>query len=346
MSEFFLPQKSQKVIKRSILSVFLTSTLMMGGCASFDKDPKPQYQFTANDYIQANREAPAAHGQLVTPPSMPNDPNISLLSPYQSPAVAKAFKDYVQTGQAKIIQGNGFVKYPYGMTDTPIVYCFPMQLCQFTLQKGEAITGISLGDSQRWKYAKTFYGTGKNLHYVVQVKPVGSGFGTDMTIATDRRIYNITLVSPKDLTNLKSYVSEKVSWWYPQDMVENEQEAAVLKNAKTAQANQNTVASYSGKSVINLNKINFNYSIEGDSPAWRPTRVFDDGDKTFIEMPSIADRSDLPVLYIYKNGEQAMVNYRYKHPYFIVDGIFYKFALISGAGGYKDEVDVINHNFA
>jgi len=96
---------------------------------------------------------------------------------------------------------------------------------------------------------------------------------------------------------------------------------------------------------MDVNNLNFNYELEGDNPPWTPDQVFDDGNKTFIRMPTITDRTDLPVLYIYKNGAQAMVNYRYKRPYMIVDGLFWKAAMISGKGSNKVEVDILNKNF-
>ena len=37
---------------------------------------------------------------------------------------------------------------------------------------------------------------------------------------------------------------------------------------------------------IDISQLNFRYAIEGDTPAWRPLRAFDDGQKVYIEFPS------------------------------------------------------------
>ena len=67
---------------------------------------------------------------------------------------------------------------------------------------------------------------------------------------------------------------------------------------------------------INLNKLNFNYQIQGDKTKWRPIQVFDDGFKTFIAMPKIIQEVDLPVLYLYRDNQTQLVNYRYVAPYY------------------------------
>ena len=80
--------------------------------------------------------------------------------------------------------------------------------------------------------------------------------------------------------------------------------------------------------------------------SWAPTRVFDDGAKTFIQMPAISDRLDLPVLYILRNKQIALVNYRYKKPYYIIDGLISKAFLISGKGSGQQRVEIDNKKFS
>ena len=80
--------------------------------------------------------------------------------------------------------------------------------------------------------------------------------------------------------------------------------------------------------------------------AWAPTRVFDDGDKTFIQMPVVSEELNLPVLYILCNKQLALVTYRYKKPYYIVDGLFSKAFLISGKGSDQQRLEIDNKNFS
>jgi type IV secretory pathway VirB9-like protein len=100
---------------------------------------------------------------------------------------------------------------------------------------------------------------------------------------------------------------------------------------------------------IHLNTLNFNYSIEKpffNSPRWKPTRVFDDGVHTYIEVPDSVSSSDLPALFVVDavSAKKALVNYRYKKPYFIVDKTFKKAVLILGVGHNQSKVTLINEN--
>jgi len=68
----------------------------------------------------------------------------------------------------------------------------------------------------------------------------------------------------------------------------------------------------------------FNYDIIGDSPNWRPIRVFDDGKKVFIQFPKTVSVSEAPPLFVTdKKGKQSkLVNYRVRGEYYIVDRLF------------------------
>jgi len=60
-------------------------------------------------------------------------------------------------------------------------------------------------------------------------------------------------------------------------------------------------------------KLNFNYKIINKSgkPVWRPTQVFDDGEKTFIQFPAAINQNELPTLFIVSRETSAqLVNYR------------------------------------
>ena len=39
------------------------------------------------------------------------------------------------------------------------------------------------------------------------------------------------------------------------------------------------------RNSLTLEGLNFDYRLSGDSPDWKPVRVFDDGRQVFIQMP-------------------------------------------------------------
>jgi type IV secretion system protein VirB9 len=53
-----------------------------------------------------------------------------------------------------------------------------------------------------------------------------------------------------------------------------------------------------------------------------PTRVFDDGQRTWIEMPEAVASSDLPPLFVITGEGAELVNYRVQGRRYMVDRIF------------------------
>jgi type IV secretion system protein VirB9 len=74
---------------------------------------------------------------------------------------------------------------------------------------------------------------------------------------------------------------------------------------------------------VDISSLNFRYEIEGDTPAWRPLRAFDDGVKVYIEFPSGIPQGEMPPLFIIgAGGDTELVNYRAHQNYYIVDRLF------------------------
>lgn len=103
-----------------------------------------------------------------------------------------------------------------------------------------------------------------------------------------------------------------VSWQYPEDQLIALRRQNVV--AETAQP----VAS-----GVDISKLNFRYEIQGDNPAWRPLRAFDDGSKVYIEFPSGIRQGETPPLFVIgPAGGSELVNYRVRQNYYIVDRLF------------------------
>ncbi len=72
----------------------------------------------------------------------------------------------------------------------------------------------------------------------------------------------------------------------------------------------------------------------------RPTRVLDDGVKTYIQMPLATQRTEAPVLVVNGPDGAEMVNYRVKGDMYIVDRLFNRAALIVGVGKHAHKVEI------
>jgi type IV secretion system protein VirB9 len=103
-----------------------------------------------------------------------------------------------------------------------------------------------------------------------------------------------------------------VSWQYPQDQL------IALRRKNAAALAVQPVAT-----GVDISALNFRYDIEGDTPAWRPLRAFDDGAKVYIEFPSGIRQGEMPPLFVIgPGGDSELVNYRARQNYYIVDRLF------------------------
>jgi type IV secretion system protein VirB9 len=102
-----------------------------------------------------------------------------------------------------------------------------------------------------------------------------------------------------------------VSWTYPGA------ELVSLRRSR-ADAEARAVAD----AGVNVEQLRFRYHIEGDAP-WKPSQVFDDGAKVYIQFPSGLAQSEAPPLFVIgPDGKPALVNYRVRGTTYIVDRLF------------------------
>jgi type IV secretion system protein VirB9 len=208
---------------------------------------------------------------------------------------------------------NGFINavqvYPYSAGALYQAYTAPGEITDIALQEGEQLVGtgpVAAGDTVRWIIGDTESGAGATKKVHILVKPTRPDLMTNLVINTDRRTYLLELRSTE-----KTYMAS-VSWQYPEDQL-----------IALHQQNQAAEAAAPIASGVDLAAINFRYAIEGDNPAWRPLRAFDDGQKVFIEFPSGIRQGEMPPLFVIgPAGGSELVNYRVRQNYYIVDRLF------------------------
>ncbi len=236
------------------------------------------------------------------------------------PSIKKAFDSYNKTGKMLDLKKPGFVTYAYDSRAYFPVECEPLHLCVIELEQGENINNIDVGDSANWMVSTSLVGKPEKGAYQISIKPKQYNLNTDLVVTTTKRAYNIGLVS-KEGAN-----THAVSFYYPQEMLQ-----AATQNRQMLKEGRNKIEQTT-VSEVSISQLNFNYQLQGTSAFYKPIRVFDDGNKTFIEMPKKITHADLPIFYIHENGKSELVNYRYKRPYFIVDRLFHRGLLVSGKG--------------
>lgn len=226
---------------------------------------------------------------------------------------------------------DGSVKYLFGATE-PVLVCAPLKPCNIVLQAGEVVNDIHAGDKPRWVITPATMGAGPTETTVLVVKPKDVGLDSSLTITTDRRIYSIKLVSKK------SEWMPFLTFDYPDDM-DRAWQAYRERHAK--QTYTNTMPT--GENLANLD---FGYRIGGDSPAWKPVRVYSDGSKTYIQFPSAGFGGEAPALVAkgqgswFSSAPDKLINYRTIGDRYVVDKVIDRAALIVGVGSNQTEVTI------
>jgi len=306
----------------AIVASLASVAVLYGGCASTHRGKLSDDLKTAERVVeQAAEERPdraPASGQLIGS----DDPDIQ--------AALKAWKE---TGQAPIIRKDEFIQYPYGLTEA-VVTCQPLRVCDIELEAGEEVMNVSLGDSTRWLASPAFSGDRDTLTPHVLVKPTEFGISTNAVITTSRRTYYLALLSPaKPATHAR-----RVKFYYPHDLV---QQANGVFRAKAAERRRDQETTVARLSRVAVDSLNFNYEIDGPNLPWKPVRVFDDGTRVYIQMPESMRATEAPALLVQtRSGDTALVNYRLRQGYYVVDKLFDAAVLVVGVGMRQERVTI------
>ncbi len=206
--------------------------------------------------------------------------------------------------------GEGFVDatqvWPYSAGALYQVYASPGRVTDIALEAGEQLVSVSAGDTVRWIIGDTLSGGGAEERVHVLVKPTRTELQTNLVVSTDRRSYHL------ELSSTPQTWMASVSWEYPGDLVRS-----LRRREQSAQ-----VQTPIGEGIA-LERLQFRYAITGDTPAWRPLRAFDDGQKVYIQFPASIGQGELPPLFVIgAAGDTQLVNYRVRAPYYIVDRLF------------------------
>ena len=297
-------------------STLLLASVCLGACATAWKPPEIAYDNTAKQAVLQSEPPKAVQiVELSKPLPLPGQLKPFPEYPEQQPELADPLARIDEAnGQARVEPTraaylNAIQVYPF--TDGALyqVYAAPGEITDIALEQGEQLMGsgpVAAGDTVRWIIGDTESGMGSTKRVHVMVKPSRPDLATNLVINTDRRTYHLELHSGE-----KTYMAS-VSWTYP----ENQLFALRRQNASAETAAPIAAG-------VDINALNFRYRIEGDNPAWRPLRAFDDGRQVFIAFPTGISQGELPPLWVVgAEGNGELVNYRVRGSYMIVDRLF------------------------
>ncbi|NJO54040.1 MAG: P-type conjugative transfer protein TrbG [Bacteroidales bacterium] len=216
---------------------------------------------------------------------------------------------------------DGKVIFLYGEVQ-PSIICSPLQVCDIELQGGEVVRDVLVGDTVRWKVEPATSGApgGQAIHLIV--KPTEPSLVTSMVVTTSRRTYHIQLKSHQT-----QYMA-RVGFDYPEDV-----------STRLADINARIEASTIPGAGVPAEQLHFGYAISGRA-RWRPTRVYSDGTKTYIQFPESVASQEAPVLFVVSGGQNRIVNYRFSNNMMIVDYQLDEAILVSGVGWDQEKITI------
>lgn len=242
-------------------------------------------------------------GPSIAPATLARSERQETLRPHQAIDRANA-SAAIQPSSANYM--NAIQIYPYTRGALYQVYTAPEQVTDIALQAGEELMSVSAGDTVRWVLGDTISGTGDQAQVHILVKPIQPGLKTNLIITTSRRAYHLELHAFQE-----TYMAA-VSWRYSNGQL--------VRRMAGKPAKATSEVSSQG---LQLDRLRFRYEVSGDEPHWRPTRVFDDGRKVYIQFPTRLDQGEAPPLFVVgRDGKSQLVNYRMRENYYIVDRLF------------------------
>ena len=249
--------------------------------------------------------------------------------------IADRWRASSATGTKAVAGTDGSVRFVFGVSE-PSILCAVLQVCDVALEPGEQVNNINVGDP-RWTVEPAITGYGANEVQHLIIKPQDVGLDTSLVVTTNRRTYHLRLRSHR--TKFMPYVT----FVYPTDDATKKWDA--IKERQTQEQGEGTQP----ENKEYLGNLNFSYTIEGHS-RWKPVRVYNDGVKTIIEMPSTMSQTEAPTLLVTrknkgflsfaKSPEEVLVNYRVQGDRYIVDSVFDRAILIAGVGGSQDRITI------
>jgi type IV secretion system protein VirB9 len=254
------------------------------------------------------------------------------LTPKEKEILAKLepWKSGEAQKQGPMASPDGAVQYVFGV-ERPSLVCAVQQVTDVEFQAGEELTGVNVGDTVRWKIEPVV--SGDDIPHLI-IKPLDVGLETSMVVTTSRRTYHFRLSS-----HYTDYMP-RVKFAYPEDVLAK---VRSLKRTEAAERERQTIP----ETNEYLGDLDFDYTISGTA-RWKPTRVYNDGVKTIIEMPMAMRQTEAPALLVvrregrlFKRSQQAIVNYRLQNNRYIVDTVIDKAVLIVGVGGNQERVTIV-----
>lgn len=210
-------------------------------------------------------------------------------------------------------------KYKQFEINTKVGYVTDVQL-----RPGEVVQKIASGNTTQWQVDVDIIDGVQHVY----IKPMVSGIRTNMIINTDQRSYRFLVNSTDEMEYVVVF-----------NFAELDREAQLKEEAEALAAQQ---ARLDNLKRLQNTHFNTNYKViktKNVKTAYVPKNIFDDGQKTYIEVSDLALRDNLPLVYSYddwEKGKLQLVNYRLKNNVIEIDKVVNKMRVMFSQNSYFD----------
>lgn len=202
------------------------------------------------------------------------------------------------------LRGSRLVTFRYAENVSFAIRALQDTFVNVEVPEGEVIQGLYLSDAINW----TYHVAGDNRR--VFIKPSAPGKINTGTLITDKRSYELTLIS----VPLGEMWFQRVQWRVPGQSGADD---GLYWRGQAA----TTTGTASGD--IDPDTMHFGYAIKGRAD-FAPTTVFDDGTRTWFRFDGV---QDLPAIFAETDGSLDVVDYTRTGPYIVVPQIASRFVL-------------------
>ncbi|OAF16565.1 P-type conjugative transfer protein TrbG [Bradyrhizobium centrolobii] len=300
--------------RRGAVAALLIGAISLGGCTTF-KPPQISY----DGEIPPAPDLPTLADERVRPLHVP--PAWTPARGGKAGEAKEPIERIENANEAARVEPrkggyfNAVQVFPYSPGALYQIYASPGQITDIALEPGEQLIGsgpVAAGDTVRWVVGDTESGEADTRRVHIMVKPTRPSLQTNLVVNTDRRTYLIELRSRE-----KPYMPS-VAWFYPKPRSTPGKTAALRPY------------------IPDLTERRYRYTIEGDSPPWRPLGAYDDGRKVYIEFSAGITQGEMPPLFVIgADGKTEIVNYRAYGNLLIVDRLFAAAELRLGGEGQQ-----------
>lgn len=196
---------------------------------------------------------------------------------------------------------NGTFVYKYNEDNVYEVYAQLYHLTDILLEPGELVIGTPLlsEDETVWELTAVVgrdVERGEDVQHLF-IKPAYSGLDSSLVVITDRRVYHFRIKSFKD-THMAM-----VKFTYPRTR------NVWLKSPMEKNSGAGGNAANDISRVSNPEFLSFDYKItysKYKAPEFLPTRVYDDGQATYVQLSDTVLQKKLPLIF---NDKTEITNY-------------------------------------